>query len=96
MSIDELPDWMPQHIVVNDGGPESYNLECRVCTMGMKSGQTFGPIDGATIAAMFIVQHAVHTAKGDPAGLTPKGDVSAAFRAYLAGARAVLAKRADS
>lgn len=94
MPTRNLPAWMPKHITVNQGGPDVYDLDCTVCQMGMNGGRTFGPIDGATLAATFIVQHAVHTAKGSPAGLTASGNVSQAFRHYLQGA--TNAARADS
>lgn len=85
MPTGNLPAWMPRHITVNQGGPEFYDLDCTVCHTGMKAGATFGPIDGSTMAATFIVQHAVHRGR-TPAGLTPSGDISAAFRHYLQGA----------
>lgn len=86
MPTGNLPAWMPRHITVNQGGPDAYDLDCTVCHIGMKAGATFGPIDGSTMAATFIVQHAIHTAKGNPAGLTASGQISQAFRHYLQGA----------
>lgn len=66
---------IPEHITVNDGGPDRYDLACTVCQTGVSHGRTFGPISGADLAASFIVQHRTHTKTGKPNGLTPSGRV---------------------
>ena len=74
---------IPAHITVNEGGPERYDLECSICSIGYSSGARFGVINGSDLAAVFIVQHATHDKKGKPSGLTPGGKPRAAALAVL-------------
>ncbi len=77
-----LPAWVPAFIRVNSGGP-TYDIDCTLCGIGMKCGPTFGPIQGADMAATFVAQHAVHGRRNEPIGLTPNGNASKALRDYL-------------
>lgn len=66
---------IPEHVKINEGGPERYDLECTVCGMGVSHGRSFGMVSGADLAASFIVLHRIHTKMGKPNGLTPSGRV---------------------
>lgn len=83
---ESLPGWVPDHIKVASGGPELYDIECSVCGISMKHRVAHPDSIAPDLAAVFLVQHAVHRGK-EAAGLTPSGDLSAAFRRYMEGWR---------
>src|SRR5690606_4014406 len=59
------------HVTIDEA---ARTADCSVCHVGMTMpGVTFGPISATDMLAAFVVQHAVHSKRGEPAGLTTAG-----------------------
>lgn len=62
---------LPTHITLNE---RTRGADCSACGMSVNvPGPKFGPIPAETMIATFVTQHAVHSRKGRPSGLTAGG-----------------------
>lgn len=71
---------IPDHIDVDE---PAGTASCAVCRTGVDIPVTFGPISGTNLLAAFVVQHATHTRKGAPSGLTAAGNATKAAIAVI-------------
>ncbi len=70
----------PEHLTINE---DKGTADCTVCKTSATFPESFGAIPRSDLLASFFVQHAVHTQRGVPSGLTAAGKPTKAARAVL-------------
>ena len=72
---------IPEHITLDE---QAGKADCSICCIGITAPPTFGGIVRADMLAAFVVQHATHSKRRTPTGLTSTGRATKAAREALA------------